>query len=145
MNWKLFNVIFLGFGECDRLSLIATRLAIIINDKISLQLALHVFAITNFFSSAIVKLLGHKMSMFVSALAYLLYIVMFLKPTPVFMYTSSAAIGIGAAVLWTAQGEFLALQSSDHREYGHILVLVSNFADDWHTLHLRCLGGCQVC
>ena len=80
---------------------------------ISISVVYAVFAITNFFSSAIVKLLGHKLSMFVSALAYLLYIVMFLKPTPVFMYTSSAAIGIGAAVLWTAQGEFLALQSTD--------------------------------
>ena len=29
------------------------------------------------------------------------------------MYTSSAILGIGAAVIWTAQGNFLHLQSTD--------------------------------
>ena len=36
---------------------------------------------------------------------------MYLFPTPAFMYTASIIIGIGAAVIWTAQGDFLGMQS----------------------------------
>lgn len=36
---------------------------------------------------------------------------MYLYPTPTFMYTASGILGIGAAVIWTAQGNFLDLQS----------------------------------
>jgi len=78
---------------------------------ISMSLLYAIFAMANFFSPSIVKICGHKASMFVSALSYLLYIVMYLFPSPAFMYTASVIIGIGAAVIWTAQGDFLGMQS----------------------------------
>ena len=40
---------------------------------------------------------------------------MFLFPTPAYMYTASILIGLGAACIWTAQGEFLHLQSTTER------------------------------
>jgi len=139
MNWQLFNVIFLGLAFMLLFTAFqtASMSAKFITDSlkrdlnmttnltqseidesigdgyISISVVYAVFALSNFFSSAIVKLFGHKAAMFVSALAYLLYIVMYLYPTPLFMYTSSAILGIGAAVIWTAQGNFLHLQSSD--------------------------------
>jgi len=139
MNWQLFNVIFLGLAFMLLFTAFqtASMSAKFITDSIkrdlnmttnltqgeidesigdgyiSISVVYAVFALSNFFSSAIVKLFGHKAAMFVSALAYLLYIVMYLNPTPLFMYTSSAILGIGAAVIWTAQGNFLHLQSTD--------------------------------
>jgi len=139
MDWKLFNVIFLGLGFMLLFTAFqtASMTSKFITDSIkrdlsnttnmtkeeidesigdgyiSISVVYAVFALSNFFSSAIVKLFGHKAAMFVSALSYLLYIVMYLNPSPLFMYTSSAILGIGAAVIWTAQGNFLHLQSTD--------------------------------
>ena len=48
-----------------------------------------------------------------SGLTYLMYICMYLKPTPVFMYVASVVLGFGAAFIWTAQGEFLHIQSAN--------------------------------
>lgn len=79
---------------------------------ISLSLVYAVFSLANFLSPAVVKVFGHKATMFVSGLTYLMYICMFLTPTPIFMYVSSVILGFGAAFIWTAQGEFLHLQSA---------------------------------
>jgi len=78
---------------------------------ISIALLYAVFAFANFFAPAIVEAFGHKMALFVSSLTYLVYVVMYLYPYPAFMYVASVLIGIGAAVLWAAQSEFLHLQS----------------------------------
>ena len=40
---------------------------------------------------------------------------MFLRPTPAFMYLASAALAFGDAILWTARGEFIYLQSNSER------------------------------
>jgi len=139
MNWKLINVILLGLAfmllftafqtasmsarfvtEAIKRELKADNSTNLtdsqINSRIgdgyiSMSLLYAVFAMANFFSPSIVKICGHKASMFVSALSYLLYIVMYLFPSPAFMYTASVIIGIGAAVIWTAQGDFLGMQS----------------------------------
>lgn len=139
MNWKLINVILLGLAfmllftafqtasmsarfvtEAIKRELKADNSTNLTDDEInsrigdgylSMSLLYAVFAMANFFSPSIVKICGHKASMFVSALSYLLYIVMYLFPTPAFMYTASIIIGIGAAVIWTAQGDFLGMQS----------------------------------
>jgi len=137
MNWKLINVILLGlafmllFTAFQTASMSARFVTEAIKRElsnstdltedeinsrigdgyISMSLLYAIFAMANFFSPSIVKICGHKASMFVSAISYLLYIVMYLFPSPAFMYTASIIIGIGAAVIWTAQGDFLGLQS----------------------------------
>ena len=50
-----------------------------------------------------------------SGLTYLLFVVMFLRATPAFMYVASAALGFGDAIIWTARGEFIHLQSNSER------------------------------
>ena len=93
---------------------------------VSMSILYAVFSLANFASAAIVKIIGHKMTMvsyikfkknlriwikFISALTYLNYICMYLFPNPTYMYISSIIIGIGAACIWTAQGAFLHLNS----------------------------------
>jgi len=82
---------------------------------ISMSIVYAVFALSNFTAPAIVKLFGHKATMFVSGLTYLMYIITFLNPTPAFLYTASMVLGFGAAYIWTAQGDFLHLQSPDEK------------------------------
>ncbi|CAG5112232.1 Oidioi.mRNA.OKI2018_I69.chr2.g6471.t1.cds [Oikopleura dioica] len=81
----------------------------------SMSIVYAVFALSNFTAPAVVKLFGHKATMFVAGLTYLLYIITFLNPTPVFLYTASFTLGFGAAYIWTAQGDFLHLQSPDEK------------------------------
>lgn len=82
---------------------------------ISMSIVYAVFALSNFTAPAIVKLFGHKATMFVSGLTYLIYIITFLNPTPAFLYPASMILGFGAAYIWTAQGDFLHLQSPDEK------------------------------
>lgn len=141
MDWKLLNVIILGlafmllFTAFQTASMSAKyvtnsikkdlQLTTNLTDEeientigdgyISNSVLYAVFALANFIAPSIVKIFGHKASMFVSALSYLLYIVMYLFPSPAFMYTASTIIGFGAAVIWVAQGDFLHLQSGSEK------------------------------
>jgi len=48
---------------------------------------------------------------FLSGLTFLNFICMHLVATPIYMYVSSAIIGIGSACIWTAQGDFVHVNS----------------------------------
>lgn len=82
---------------------------------VSMSIVYAVFALSNFTAPAVLKLFGHKGTMFVAGLTYLLYICTFLNPTPAFLYSASMTLGFGAAYIWTAQGDFLHLQSPDEK------------------------------
>ena len=56
---------------------------------ISLSIVYVSFALTNFIAPGVVGILGHKTTMFIAALNYLLYILVFLNPTPLFLYSVS--------------------------------------------------------
>lgn len=74
-------------------------------------------AICNLAGSPLVGRVGPKRAMILSALAYLLFMVAFFKPVAWFIYLCSALLGVGAAVLWPAQGAYLTL-ISDERNSG---------------------------
>ncbi|XP_039261374.1 UNC93-like protein MFSD11 isoform X2 [Styela clava] len=80
----------------------------------SLAIIYTVFAVANWVAPSIVSIIGPKYSMIISAVTYTAYIATFIKPMTVTLYLGSVLIGIGAAVLWTAQGNFLTLNSDDH-------------------------------
>ncbi|XP_004630272.1 UNC93-like protein MFSD11 [Octodon degus] len=63
------------------------------------------------YTSAIV---GPQLSMFASGLFYSMYIAVFIQPFSWSFYTASVFIGIAAAVLWTAQGNCLTINSDEH-------------------------------
>lgn len=49
--------------------------------------------------------------MVTGGLIYLLFVLQFVYPNTVMLYVSSGLLGLGAAIIWTAQGNFLTLNS----------------------------------
>ncbi|KAH7697892.1 Ion channel regulatory protein [Aphelenchoides avenae] len=85
----------------------------------SLAIIYFVFTFANFFAAPIVGKLKAKWSMVVGALTYGIFQAGFLFLNEPFLYISSALMGIGAAVIWTAQGKYLSLNSSEETAGKH--------------------------
>uniref|UniRef100_A0A915LZ15 UNC93-like protein MFSD11 n=1 Tax=Meloidogyne javanica TaxID=6303 RepID=A0A915LZ15_MELJA len=67
---------------------------------------------TRFFSAApIVGILGTRWALLFGACTYALFQAGFLFLNRFYLFGSSALLGLGAAVIWTAQGKYLALNS----------------------------------
>lgn len=127
-NWKLFNIIVLGvsfmflftaFQTCSMVETIVLESEVkdsngTFNGKgyTSLAIIYGVFAVSNWLAPSIVAVCGAKMALIGGALLYCAYIALFLKPLEVTLYLFSALVGLGAAVLWTAQGNLLTINST---------------------------------
>ena len=70
-----------------------------------------VFSISNWFAPSVVSVIGPRITMVVGGVIYSLYIAQIIYPNVYLLYGGSILIGIGAAVIWTAQGNFLTLNS----------------------------------
>lgn len=79
----------------------------------SMAIIYGVFSASNLLAPSLVTIIGPQLSMFFSGLLYSGYIAMFIYPYTWSFYTASVLVGIGAAVLWTAQGNVLAINSTD--------------------------------
>lgn len=77
----------------------------------SLGIIYGIFSFSNLLAPTVVTVIGPKMTMFVSGLLYSGYIAVFIDPSTWSFYLTSVLIGIGAAMLWTAQGHFLVENS----------------------------------
>ncbi|XP_029995910.1 UNC93-like protein MFSD11 [Sphaeramia orbicularis] len=77
----------------------------------SLGIIYGVFSFSNLLAPTVVTVIGPKFAMFVSGLLYSGYIAVFIVPVTWAFYFTSALIGVGAALLWTAQGHFLVENS----------------------------------
>ncbi|XP_064171114.1 UNC93-like protein MFSD11 isoform X1 [Anguilla rostrata] len=78
----------------------------------SLGIIYGVFSVSNLFAPTVVTVLGPQVTMFLSGVLYSGYIAVFILPAAWSLYLTSVLIGVGAAMLWTAQGHFL-VQNSD--------------------------------
>ncbi|KAG8006835.1 UNC93-like protein MFSD11, partial [Nibea albiflora] len=78
----------------------------------SLGIIYGVFSFSNLLAPTVVAVIGPKLTMFLSGLLYSGYIAVFIIPSTWAFYLTSVLIGIGAAMLWTAQGHFL-VENSD--------------------------------
>ncbi|XP_035384859.1 UNC93-like protein MFSD11 isoform X2 [Electrophorus electricus] len=78
----------------------------------SLGIIYGVFSLANLLALTVVPVLGPRFTMFFSGILYSGYIAVFITPSTWSFYFTSVLIGIGAALLWTAQGYFL-LENSD--------------------------------
>ncbi|XP_062381496.1 UNC93-like protein MFSD11 [Sardina pilchardus] len=79
----------------------------------SMSIIYGVFSASNLIAPSVVAVIGPQLAMFFSGLLYSGYIAMFIHPLTWSFYTASVVVGIAAAVLWTAQGNLLTINSSD--------------------------------
>ncbi|XP_078456266.1 UNC93-like protein MFSD11 [Lampetra fluviatilis] len=77
----------------------------------SLAIIYGVFSASNILAPSVVAVLGPRWSMVLGGIVYSAYIATFIKPMAWSFYTASVLIGIAAAVLWTAQGTCLTVNS----------------------------------
>jgi len=84
------------------------------NGFISLAVIYIVFSVFNWFAPPIVALVGPKWSMFIGGLGYFLFILSFLKPMTWSLYLGSVIVGLAAPIIWTAQGNFLTINSPEN-------------------------------
>ncbi|XP_068007536.1 UNC93-like protein MFSD11 [Melanerpes formicivorus] len=124
---KLFNVIILGlsfmfiftaFQTCGN---VAQTVITNLNSTdfhgsgyTSMSIIYGVFSASNLISPSVVAIVGPQLSMVVSGVFYSLYIAVFIQPATWAFYTASVFIGIAAAVLWTAQGNCLTVNSDEN-------------------------------
>ncbi|KAM9222277.1 UNC93-like protein MFSD11 isoform 1-T1 [Leptosomus discolor] len=124
---KLFNIIILGvsfmfiftaFQTCGN---IAQTVITNLNNTdfhgsgyTSMSIIYGVFSASNLLSPSVVAIVGPQLSMVVSGVFYSLYIAVFIQPATWAFYTASVFIGIAAAVLWTAQGNCLTVNSNEN-------------------------------
>ncbi|KAM8947795.1 UNC93-like protein MFSD11 isoform 2-T2 [Pelodytes ibericus] len=79
----------------------------------SLAIIYSMFAASNLIAPSVVAICGCQISMFLSGLVYSAYVAMFIQPFTWSFYTLSVLVGIAAAVLWTAQGTCLTINSDE--------------------------------
>nr|XP_057905607.1 UNC93-like protein MFSD11 [Doryrhamphus excisus] len=79
----------------------------------SMAIIYGVFSASNLLAPSVVAVVGPQLSMFFSGLLYSGYIAMFVYPYTWSFYTASVLVGMAAAVLWTAQGNVLTINSTD--------------------------------
>ncbi|XP_077474277.1 UNC93-like protein MFSD11 isoform X3 [Stigmatopora argus] len=123
-DWRTFNVVVLGVGflfiftaftTCGNVE--QTVVKSLPNDTFtgsgyhSLGIIYGIFSFSNLVAPAVVAVLGPKVTMFVSGLLYSGYIAVFYEPSTWSFYLTSVLIGVAAAMLWTAQGQFLVENS----------------------------------
>uniref|UniRef100_A0A8C2X3V8 UNC93-like protein MFSD11 n=1 Tax=Cyclopterus lumpus TaxID=8103 RepID=A0A8C2X3V8_CYCLU len=111
-----FLFIFTAFTTCGNVA--QTVVKSLQNDTFSgsgyhsLGIIYGVFSFANLLAPTVVAVVGPKITMFLSGLLYSGYIAVFIVPSTWSFYLTSVLIGIGAAMLWTAQGHFL-VENSD--------------------------------
>uniref|UniRef100_A0A6G1R8H2 UNC93-like protein MFSD11 n=1 Tax=Hypotaenidia okinawae TaxID=2861861 RepID=A0A6G1R8H2_9GRUI len=124
---KLFNIIILGisfmflftaFQTCGN---IAQTVITNLNNTdfhgsgyTSMSIIYGVFSASNLVSPSVVAIAGPQLSMVLSGVFYSLYIAVFIQPATWAFYTASVFIGVAAAVLWTAQGNCLTVNSDEN-------------------------------
>lgn len=80
---------------------------------VSLCITYSVFAASNWLAPSVIALTGVKYGMFLGSLTYVAYSASFIQPTTSLFYLAAALIGLGAGLLWTAQGSFLSQMSTN--------------------------------
>jgi MFS family permease len=72
-------------------------------------------------SSYITRLIGVRLTLIISSLTYVLFIAANIKYNIWLFYTSAFLLGIGAALLWTAQGVYVAVSINKHERVNNLV------------------------
>ncbi|XP_063925511.1 UNC93-like protein MFSD11 isoform X2 [Zophobas morio] len=79
---------------------------------VSLSIIYAVMSILNWAAPSVISVIGPNFAMLIGGVTYLLFIMSFLIPRTWLLYLASVIIGCGAAVIWTGQGNYLTLNST---------------------------------
>ncbi|KAL3285309.1 hypothetical protein HHI36_019418 [Cryptolaemus montrouzieri] len=92
------------------------------------------FAIANWFAPSVISLIGPKITMIVGDICYMGYMACFLYPIEIVLYIISVILGIGAALIWTAQGNYLVINTPKEK-------MPRNSGVFWAMLQLSMIFG----
>ncbi|KAK9499697.1 hypothetical protein O3M35_002699 [Rhynocoris fuscipes] len=70
-------------------------------------------AVGNWVAPSVIAGLGPRISMVIGGITYLIYIASFIAPVTWSLYVVSFIMGLGASIIWTAQGNYLTLNSDE--------------------------------
>ncbi|KAF2071472.1 hypothetical protein CYY_007206 [Polysphondylium violaceum] len=117
-NKSIYNVLVLGISFCVLFTAFSPtqNLETTLNADLgflSLSILYGFLSFSNFFSPMVVLKAGEKISLIIGTLAYVLYIAANIKVTPETLCIASGILGIGGAILWTAQGSFVIRCSTE--------------------------------
>ncbi|KAI1730488.1 ion channel regulatory protein UNC-93 domain-containing protein [Ditylenchus destructor] len=119
VNPHMFNVIQLGIGfffiffAFNAQSFIEEPVVGKHDGYTSLAIIYLSFTISNLLAAPIVAFLKARWSMVFGAVTYALFLIGFLFLNTPYLFISSFVVGLGAAVIWTAQGKYLTLNSTE--------------------------------
>lgn len=80
---------------------------------VSLAIIYGVFATCNWLAPSYISVTGPRIAILTGAICYVLFIGSFFWPRDALLYSASAVIGIGAALIWTGHGQYLT-ENSDN-------------------------------
>ncbi|XP_029176269.1 UNC93-like protein MFSD11 [Nylanderia fulva] len=80
---------------------------------ISLAIIYGVFATCNWLAPSYISVTGPRVAILTGSCCYVLFIASFFWPHEGFLYGVSAALGVGAALIWTGHGQYLT-ENSDN-------------------------------
>uniref|UniRef100_A0A915D134 UNC93-like protein MFSD11 n=1 Tax=Ditylenchus dipsaci TaxID=166011 RepID=A0A915D134_9BILA len=86
----------------------------------SLAIIFASLTVSTFLAAPIVGVLNPKWAMVFGASTYVIFQLGFLFLNKAFLFGSSAFVGLGAAVIWTAQGSYIALNSTEETANKHV-------------------------
>ncbi|XP_051989027.1 UNC93-like protein MFSD11 isoform X1 [Xyrauchen texanus] len=112
-----FMVIFTAFGTCGNIEQTVIKsfnsTEFHGSGYTSMAIIYAVFSASNLIAPSVIAVIGPQLSLFFSGVVYSAYIAVFIHPYTSSFYTLSVLLGIAAAVLWTAQGNLLTINSKD--------------------------------
>lgn len=112
-----FMVMFTAFGTCGNIEQTVIKsfnsTEFHGSGYTSMAIIYAVFAASNLIAPSVIAVIGPLLSLFFGGIVYSGYIAMFIHPYTWSFYTLSVLLGIAAAVLWTAQGNLLTINSKD--------------------------------
>eukprot|EP00112_Aurelia_sp_Birch-Aquarium-sp1_P010893 Seg2304.6 transcript_id=Seg2304.6/GoldUCD/mRNA.D3Y31 product="UNC93-like protein MFSD11" protein_id=Seg2304.6/GoldUCD/D3Y31 len=79
----------------------------------SLSIIYAVFAVANFIAPPIVSAIGPRGALIAGGFCYSIFIGSLIYPFVWSLYVASVIVGLGAAIIWTAQGNFLTINSNE--------------------------------
>ncbi|XP_055342919.1 UNC93-like protein MFSD11 [Paramacrobiotus metropolitanus] len=91
-------------------------------------------AVSNWIAPSMIAYTGPKYGMILGGIPYCLFMAVFLRPLYGTLYAASVLLGLGAAIIWTSQGVFLTINSTDK-------TMSRNAGMFWAILQLSNLWG----